>query len=136
MIKLPIGNSAIIVAKGNNEKFIAVHRKENQELICLPGGKLESNEDVITGVVREVYEETGININPTHFRSIYAGICEGPQEYWVTTFLVEVEDDVVLNSEEPEMNPFWTTEEDFMKNAAFPEFYTKVFKVLKTIREI
>ena len=41
----------------------------------LPGGKLDKDEDKITAMIREIQEETGINIKPSKlkfFRSAYA----------------------------------------------------------------
>jgi 8-oxo-dGTP pyrophosphatase MutT (NUDIX family) len=131
MITLPIGNSALIVSRDRPGQLIAVHRKENPLLVCFPGGKQEIGESVITGLVREIYEETGLIIPEDKPLPIYSGICEGVKEYWVTAYVIEVDGDVVLNSPEPEMRPMWIHKTDFMKQTSFPIFNTNVFNSVK-----
>ena len=134
MIKFPIGNSAIITRKGNPNEFVAVCRRENPELVCFPGGKLEANEDVVTGVAREVYEETGLIIPKENFRPIYAGICEGEKEYWVTAFWVEIEDVIEFDPPEKDKFPHWTDEEKFMKHTSYPIFNKLVFEQFNKLK--
>lgn len=128
MINRPIGTSAIITAKEDKNKFIAVHRKENPELVCFPGGKLDPSEDIVKAVAREVLEETGLNIPVEKFMPIYVGVCEGAKEYWVTVFWTEIDFIEELISPEPEMKPCWTNKKDFMEKTAFPIFNGNVFK--------
>ncbi len=47
-------NSGIVLVKRKYEPFIGDW--------CLPGGFMEANESPIEGAIREVYEETGLNI--------------------------------------------------------------------------
>ena len=133
MLNYPIGNSVILVSKAEPGKFVAVHRKEAPEKVCFPGGKLDPGEDVVTGAVREILEETGLVIDPHELRPVYVGVCEGIKEYWVTVFIVFIEGTEKLESPEPEMRPFLTTKEEFMKNTSFPLFNQKVFKALEEI---
>ena len=128
MITLPFGNSALIVSKNKPGQFLAVCRRENPELVCFPGGKLEDGESSVEGMVREVYEETGLKVDAAKAIPIYSGVCEGKIEYWVTTYLIEVDGDEVLEPPEKDMFPHWVDKETFMKKTSYPIFNAEVFK--------
>lgn len=131
LINYPLGTSVLIVSSDKLGQLVAVHRKESPQLICFPGGKQELDEDVVLAAAREAYEETGIIVDPKKLIPIYAGICEGQKEYWVTAFIYEVEGTIALNSPEPEMRPKWVTKEEFMANTSFPIFNSNVFAAIK-----
>lgn len=130
MITLPFGNSALIVSKKKPGQLLAVCRRENPDLICFPGGKLEIGETSVEGMVREVYEETGLHINPVNAIPIYSGVCEGSLEYWVTTYLIEVDGDEELNPPENDMFPHWITKESFLEKTSYPLFNKAVFEAI------
>ena len=131
MINLPFGNSALIVSKKKPGQFLAVCRRENPELICFPGGKQEDGENSIEGMIREVFEETGLKIDDSKVIPIYAGVCEGKIEYWVTTYLVEIDGDEKLDPPEKDMFPHWVDKETFLKNTSYPLFNKAVFNSIK-----
>lgn len=127
MIKLPLGNCALIVSKKKPGQLLAVCRRENPELVCFPGGKLEVGETSVQGMVSEVYEETGLIIDSVKAIPIYSGICEGKIEYWVTAYLVEIDGDEELNPPEQDMYPHWIDKHTFMKKSSYPIYNTAVF---------
>lgn len=131
MITLPFGNSALIVSRKKPGQFLAVCRRENPELVCFPGGKLEKGETSLEGMVREVYEETGLRIDPVKAIPIYSGVCEGKIEYWVTTYLVEIDGDEELNPPETDMFPHWIDKETFMNKTSYPLFNKAVFAAIE-----
>lgn len=67
--KLRLGASAIIF---NEEgKFLLTQRADNG-LWCLPGGAVESGESVAEACIREVYEETGLNVRVKRLIGVYS----------------------------------------------------------------
>ena len=60
--------SAIIV---NDEGHILLHRRSDNELWALPGGAMNIGESIAETVVREVKEETGLNVKPEYIIGIY-----------------------------------------------------------------
>ena len=131
MINLPFGNSALIFSKKKPGQFLAVCRRENPDLVCFPGGKLEEGETSVEGMIREVYEETGLRVDPAKAVPIYSGVCEGKIEYWVTTYLIEIDGDEELNPPETDMFPHWIDKETFMKKTSYPIFNKAVFESIK-----
>lgn len=53
-------------------RILLVKIKYGSRNWTLPGGHLEANESPIDGVKREVYEETGYNVDVSHLISIYS----------------------------------------------------------------
>lgn len=131
LIDLPLGNSAVIVSKDRPNELVVVHRKEDNTKVCFPGGKLDPGESSIEAIVREVFEETGIVVNQNIPIPIYAGVCEGNKEYWVTAYLIEVSGDIILLSSEPEMQPKWMNKNEFLEKNSFPIYNNKVFDSIK-----
>ncbi len=60
--------SAIMV---NDEGHILLHRRSDNELWALPGGAMNIGESIAETVVREVKEETGLNVKPAYIVGIY-----------------------------------------------------------------
>ncbi|MGY1871992.1 NUDIX hydrolase [Nocardia gipuzkoensis] len=52
-------------------RILMIHRTDN-DLYSIPGGGLEAGETVTEAVVREVYEETGIDVHVTSLIGIYS----------------------------------------------------------------
>lgn len=133
MITLPFGNSALIVSKKKPGQLLAVCRRENPDLICFPGGKQEAGETSVDGLVREVYEETGLKINSVDAIPIFSGICEGATEYWVTAYLIEIDGDEDLNPPENDMYPHWVSKEQFLEKTSYPVFNKAVFNAIDKV---
>lgn len=121
-IMLPLANSALIISPDRPGEFVVVHRKEDYNLYCLPGGKVDPGENILDAITREVFEETGISFPKINFIPFFTDICPGKKNYLVTVFVLEVPGNIILKSQEVEMEPFWTTKEIFNKHSAFPEF--------------
>jgi ADP-ribose pyrophosphatase YjhB (NUDIX family) len=55
----------------SNRQLLLTRRTDNQKW-CLPGGHLESGESVTEGVVREVKEETGLDVEIVRLIGVYS----------------------------------------------------------------
>lgn len=60
--------SAIVV---DDEGKILLHRRSDNDLWALPGGAMEIGESIAETAVREVKEETGLNVKPEYIVGIY-----------------------------------------------------------------
>jgi len=71
----PKANSLIPAASAvvtDEEGRILLHRRSDNELWSLPGGAMEIGESISETVVREVQEETGLEIAPRYVVGIYS----------------------------------------------------------------
>ena len=57
LLGMPISAKAILKARGGK---VLILRKSGRSLYDLPGGKIESGEDLFEGLSREIFEETQI----------------------------------------------------------------------------
>src|SRR5512146_1771861 len=68
--ELRVGSCAVIFDE-EREKVLLTKRSDNG-LWCLPGGKMEPGESIEECCRREVFEETGLMINPTRLIGVYS----------------------------------------------------------------
>lgn len=73
-----------VILRNSYGEILCVSRKDNLSDFGLPGGKVDDNETIHEAAVREVREETGLQISSLN--EIYSGI-EG--SYFVTCFIGE-----------------------------------------------
>ncbi len=70
----PKANSIIPAASTivtNNEGKILLHRRSDNDLWALPGGAMDIGESIGETIVREVKEETGLDVKPEYIVGIY-----------------------------------------------------------------
>lgn len=71
----PLANSIVPAASAivtNNDGKILLHRRSDNALWSLPGGVMEIGESIEETIVREVKEETGLEIVPEYIVGIYS----------------------------------------------------------------
>src|SRR4030095_12129429 len=67
---------AVIVAIIDNGKILLTKR-EDFEVWCLPGGGVEEGETLAESAIREVKEETGLNVELTRLVGVYSRLGGG-----------------------------------------------------------
>lgn len=116
MKKIGVSQKAIIF---NREGKILVLRRSGTALSNpgkwdFPGGDLEFGEDAIGGIIREIREETGLEVKNLNLFDVESHINkEG--DFWVTIAYIAkaVSDKVILSYEHDEFK--WLTAEDFLE---------------------
>lgn len=68
--KLAVGCSAVIFDE-TRERVLIVRRTDNGQW-CLPGGHMEAGESVAETCVREIYEETGLEVEVVRLTGVYS----------------------------------------------------------------
>ena len=68
--QLRLGCSALLFDK-NRTKVLLTRRKDNG-MWCLPGGMIEAGEAVSEACVREVWEETSLQVHVTRLTGVYS----------------------------------------------------------------
>lgn len=80
MGKIKFSVCALII--NEQGKILAVSRKDKRDDWGLPGGKVEEDETIMDAVVREVKEETGLDVEPHQF--IFGNLTESKAYYCYT----------------------------------------------------
>lgn len=100
------------------DSFLVIQRRDNGDW-QLPGGVLELGETIEQGVVREVYEETGVTVKPVRLTGIYKNMARGVV---ALVFLCEiVSGDLETNDEAQKV--------EWMKSERVPKMMSEAFSV-------
>lgn len=63
--------SVCVIIPGADGTILAVSRKDNHDDFGLPGGKIEDGESMSSAIIREVKEETGLDLVDLEFRLMH-----------------------------------------------------------------
>lgn len=104
----------VCVKKDNKILMVEENRKKKKGKWNMPAGKLEENEDIITTAIREVKEETNININIKGIICIEEKISSVGQ-LLILYFLGEYVSGEISYDNEEISNVMWMTPEEINK---------------------
>lgn len=114
--------SRAIILHPNNEKILLGKRNANDRAFpnawCLPGGKVDEGEDVMMGIIREVFEETGIKIINIEFFSQDIEMGENmiwENYYYIARLNEEVEMNIIDEDAESFQELEWMSEDQVLK---------------------
>jgi 8-oxo-dGTP pyrophosphatase MutT (NUDIX family) len=120
---------ALAVILNEDGDVLCVSRKHNHEDFGLPGGKVDPHETYEEAVIREVKEETGLDIKIE--RLVFASHRHGAMGY---TFLASIKDPekAMIYTEEPHVVAWkpWA----FPMNGTFGEWNKAVYKSLQDMK--
>ena len=117
-----------LIFSEDKKKLLGVSRKDNSKLFGLPGGKVDEGESMSEGVIREVKEETGLNV-----KSASPIFLREDGEFVAAVYLVTDYSGEVSTKESGVVA--WITFED-LKQGAFSEYNTKLEQHLKFLNII
>ena len=137
--KYPIA-SCVAILSADNLLYVANRRNKPNEL-CFPGGKLDPNENIITNVCRETWEETGMKLNECNIIPVYSGFCwpkdKDEEPYWCVGFVVKLEMDAKhvekTKGIENGIEGRWVSFEEFAQKSAFPQYDENIIKAVKML---
>ena len=83
--------TAVCLLLYQQDKVLAISRRNDLTKWGLPGGKVDPNEANVEACQREVAEELGLHAALTAYEPLWVGFCPGrlapPVDYWVTTYV-------------------------------------------------
>ncbi|KAB3529604.1 8-oxo-dGTP diphosphatase [Alkaliphilus serpentinus] len=130
MTKIKLMNMCMIIDEVNNK--VVVQDKinwTNWKGITFPGGHVENGESIIESAIREVKEETGLDVNDLKFSGLIDWFNDVSNERWfVFLFKTKTYSGEILN-ETHEGKVFWTDLDELpsMKLARGMNDYLKLY---------
>ena len=110
----------------NQELFLSVSRKDDADAIGLVGGKVDDGESILTALVREFCEETGLTIKPLKDQTPFIGL-DG--DFEVHTYLVELDNVSQNQISEQETGLIRVVHKDrLIKNSPFSVYNIAMFE--------
>ncbi|MDX9888839.1 MAG: NUDIX hydrolase [Anaerovoracaceae bacterium] len=58
-----VGGARVVVVNHKNEVLMVRHRQDDKNIWLVPGGKVEDQENSLEAAIREVKEETGLDVD-------------------------------------------------------------------------
>ena len=137
--EIPKGSYIVVVLvfiQNSEGKFLIQKRSERKNgLYATTGGYPKSGEDSVQGIITEVKEEIGIDLNPEDLQLYYGGRSEEERVFWDDYYVkMDVPDIENLELQEEEVASLhWFTKDeiiDLMKNDLFFKNHFEEFEIL------
>lgn len=135
MSRTQVGVAAVVLS-ADGRVLLAERRAEAGRRLAVPGGRLDAGESVEECAVRELWEETGLTLEPSDVQVVGAVLDDNVQGAWVVVGvlarLAMPHDAVELNELEPEKIGGFA----WADPAALPDrLYPATAKVLALLRD-
>ena len=124
IVSLSIKKAVQVVVLNEKGNVLCVSRKDNHTDFGLPGGKVETGETDVRAAIRELKEETGLDVK--NMTLIYANTMYGMLGY---TYFAECTGEI--QTSEPHVVK-WGTFKDLV-DGGFGEWNMEVYKVLRKL---
>lgn len=125
-----VGNKEIKLAAcmflyNHKGQILLVNRRNSTE-VGLPGGKVDPGENEWQAAVRELFEETGIQLPPWKvFNEKFSCICDGDVQYKTTAFILPYTGDIP-GGQEVGIEARWGDVDELVTNSPFKEYNIKL----------
>lgn len=105
--KVTLTNMCMVYDK-SNDSVVAIKRVKSWPGITFPGGHIEPGESITESVIREIKEETGLDIQSPKLVGVKDFVTKGTNERFIVFFYraTEFSGELVQNDDEGEV--FWT----------------------------
>lgn len=121
---------ALIQNKDNPTLYLAVSRKNDPADLGLPGGKVEPNETYKQAAIREIKEETGLDID--NLKYIYSAYSVYDINYFVVVYSADYSGNIKPATNEGYVK--WATQDELC-SGSFGNFNKDMFTQLKKNNE-
>lgn len=113
----------------HNGKVLAVSRRDIPEDMGLPGGKLENGETSLEALIREVKEETGVEVRSATL--VFQRSVPGEVDFLTSLYLVDSFEGIPKNVEEG-ISVRWIDPKELLKeNCTFRNFNMDAFEIIR-----
>jgi 8-oxo-dGTP diphosphatase len=118
--------ASIVIILKNNKEFLSVSLHKDHSDMNMPGGMVEKNETPEQAAIREVKEETGLEVK--NLKSLYQAMEDDIMVYTYYTFDYEGEIFTVENHKIE-----WLALEELNKSKSWPEYNKTCYELIMKI---
>lgn len=122
-MKTKIGEYAIIL--NSNNEFLMLQFKNLMNSWHFPGGRLDEGEEAVEGLIREIKEET--NLEVINIKPVFTKIFTEEKKYGVF-FIAKVKEPYEVKISDEHQNFKWFKKEDIEKINLWQPFYKKLLE--------
>ncbi len=112
-----------MICDGKGNVLVQDKKSKSWGGICFPGGHVEEGESFFSSVIREIREETGLEITSPKLCGVKQ-FCDGDERYIVFLYRTDSFSGEIQSSEEGRI--FWMPRQDLEKSNLAPRFMDMV----------
>lgn len=130
------GACVVLLRKFGSFPFVLTVTRPDSTHLCMPGGKREPSESALSNAVRELYEETGVQVDPRDLRLAHTAPSPTPEaaRYSIDVFLgFWKPEHGEPTPREPSIEPSWADVDDYLNWTEYRDFYEKAWPVLAVL---
>lgn len=118
---------AVCVLITNDKGQVVLATRRFKTTVGLPGGKVEDGETHKDAAIREVFEETGVELDICNIHPIYRAVCYGDENYDTICYSVSYSGEIPGGNEEG-IESYWGNVSELLTNSPFSEYNKEVIK--------
>jgi 8-oxo-dGTP pyrophosphatase MutT (NUDIX family) len=129
---------ALLIFDKHGAKILAISRRDRPDQWGFPGGKVDPGESNVQAALRELREETGLNVYINEVTPLFTDICAGDVNYWCTTYLSEAQINPGSLLPEEGLNLTWMWPEELCnpKYSPFANYNSRVMRAYEHFKEL
>ena len=137
--KIPEGKYIVVVLvfiQNNDGKFLIQKRSERKNgKYATTGGHPKSGESSIQGILTEVKEEIGLDLNPKNLQKYYSGKSEEKRVFWDDYYIkMEIEDITKLKLQKEEVESIeWLSKEEIEELMKQDKFFKNHYEEFENL---
>lgn len=126
--KWVLPHAVCVYLTNSNGQVLAVSRKDDVTKFGFPGGKKELWESNERAAVRELYEETGLDVSVYHLRKVFEDTDDF--EYWTTCYYVCLTFNFEPKTQIPGEGKVQWVDREVLTSGIFGQYNIKAFKAI------
>lgn len=103
-----VGVCVVLIDKWTNKIYLAKRKGEyEKDRYCVPGGMVEPNEDYASALIREVKEETGLQLKFPNLQFVTIAKHNGGKSNYTVWFKYYLDSTAIPVNKEPDKHSDW-----------------------------